>query len=59
MGRAYGRNFLDTLNGYGTMKEYIINNNRTKDGIQYADVILKVNERNYNFELHDTRKQHS
>lgn len=44
-GVRMGDNFLDTINGYDTLKEYITNNDRTKDGVQYADVIPKVNER--------------
>lgn len=44
-GVRMGDNFLDTLNGYDTLKEYITNNDRTKSGVSYADVIPKVNER--------------
>ena len=44
-GVRMGDSFLDTLNGYDTLKEYITNSDRTKDGVQYASVIPKVNER--------------
>lgn len=44
-GVRMGDNFLDTLNSYDALKEYITNNDRTKDGVQYADVVSKVNER--------------
>ena len=44
-GVRMGDNFLDTLNGYYPLKDYIINNDRTKDGVQYTDVVPKVNER--------------
>lgn len=43
-GVRMGDNFLDTLNGYFPMKEYITNNDRTQDGVQYVGV-PKVNER--------------
>lgn len=43
-GVRMGDNFLDTLNGYYPLKDYIINNDRTKDGVQYVG-IPKVNER--------------
>jgi len=44
-GVRMGDNFLDVLNGYYPLKDYITNNDRTKDGVQYADVVSKVNER--------------
>ena len=44
-GVRMGEDFLDTLNGYYTLKEYITNNDRTQDGVQYVG-IPKVNERN-------------
>lgn len=43
-GVRMGDNFLDTLNSYDALKEYITNNDRTKDGVQYVG-ISKVNER--------------
>lgn len=43
-GVRMGDNFLDTLNSYDALKEYITNNDRTKDGVQYVGV-PKVNER--------------
>lgn len=43
-GVRMGDNFLDTLNSYDALKEYITNNDRTKDGVQYVG-IPKVNER--------------
>lgn len=45
-GVRMGDSFLDTINGYYPLKEYITNNDRLKDGVQYANVIPKVNERN-------------
>lgn len=39
-----GEGFLDTLNGYYPLKEYITNNDRTQDGVQYFGA-PKVNER--------------
>lgn len=45
-GVRMGDDFLDTLNGYDSLKEYITNNDRTKDGVSYASVVPKVNERN-------------
>lgn len=44
-GIRMGDGFLDTLNGYSPMKEYITNNDRTQDGVQYIGT-PKVNERN-------------
>ena len=44
-GVRMGDNFLDVLNGYYPMKDYITNNDRTQDGVQYVGV-PKVNERN-------------
>lgn len=44
-GVRMGDNFLDILNGYYPMKDYITNNDRTQDGVQYVGV-PKVNERN-------------
>lgn len=41
----YGREFLDTINGYYPLKDYIANNDRLRDGVQYANITLKVNER--------------
>ncbi|MGP1540029.1 hypothetical protein [Bacteroides pyogenes] len=43
-GVRMGEGFLDTLNGYYPLKEYITNNDRTQDGVQYFDA-PKVNER--------------
>ena len=43
-GVRMGDNFLDVLNGYYPMKDYITNNDRTQDGVQYVGV-PKVNER--------------
>ena len=45
-GVRMGDGFLDAINGYYPLKDYITNNDRLADGIQYADVIPKVNERN-------------
>lgn len=44
-GVRMGDGFLDALNGYYPLKEYITNNDRTQDGVQYFSV-PKVNERN-------------
>ena len=44
-GVRMGDGFLDALNGYFPMKEYITNNDRTQDGVQYVGT-PKVNERN-------------
>ncbi len=44
-GVRMGDGFLDTLNGYYPLKEYITNNDRTQDGVQYFSA-PKVNERN-------------
>lgn len=44
-GVRMGDNFLDVLNGYYPMKDYITNNDRTQDGVQYVS-IPKVNDRN-------------
>lgn len=44
-GVRMGDNFLDVLNGYYPMKDYITNNDRTQDGVRYVG-IPKVNERN-------------
>ena len=41
----YGRVFLDTINRYYPLKDYITNNDRLRDGVQYANITLKVNER--------------
>lgn len=43
-GVRMGEGFLDTLNGYNPLKEYITNNDRTQDGVQYFGA-PKVNER--------------
>lgn len=43
-GVRMGEGFLDTLNGYYPLKEYITNNDRTQDGVQYFGT-PKVNER--------------
>lgn len=43
-GVRMGEVFLDTLNGYYPLKEYITNNDRTQDGVQYFGA-PKVNER--------------
>ena len=54
----YGREFLDTINGYYPLKDYITNNDRLRDGVQYASIIPKVNERsltlNFTIEGSDT-----
>lgn len=42
-GVRMGEGFLDTLNGYYPLKEYITNNDRTQDGVQYFGA-PKVNE---------------
>lgn len=44
-GVRMGDGFLDALNGYYPLKEYITNNDRTQDGVQYFGA-PKVNERN-------------
>lgn len=44
-GVRMGDNFLDAINGYCPLKEYITNNDRTQDGVQYIGT-PKVNERN-------------
>lgn len=44
-GVRMGNGFLDALNGYDTLKEYITNNDRTKDGVSYVDITPKVDER--------------
>jgi hypothetical protein len=44
-GVRMGDGFLDTLNGYDTLKEYITNNDRTKDGVSYVNITPKVDER--------------
>ena len=44
-GVRMGDGFLDAINGYYPMKDYITNNDRTQDGVQYVGV-PKVNERN-------------
>ena len=36
---------LDTINRYYPLKDYITNNDRLRDGVQYANITLKVNER--------------
>lgn len=43
-GVRMGEGFLDTINGYAPLKEYITNNDRTQDGVQYVGT-PKVNER--------------
>lgn len=45
-GVRMGDNFLDTINNYYPLKEYITNNDRLKDGVQYANITPKANERN-------------
>lgn len=54
----YGRVFLDTINRYYPLKDYITNNDRLRDGVQYASIITKVNERsltlNFTIEGSDT-----
>ncbi|WP_277242033.1 hypothetical protein [Prevotella pallens] len=54
----HGREFLDTINGYYPLKDYITNNDRLRDGVQYASIIPKVNERsltlNFTIEGSDT-----
>lgn len=44
-GVRMGDGFLDTLNNYYPLKDYIINNDRLRDGVQYANITPKVNER--------------
>lgn len=44
-GVRMGDGFLDTLNSYYPLKDYIINNDRLRDGVQYANITPKVNER--------------
>ena len=57
-GVRMGDNFLDTINGYYPLKDYITNNDRLRDGVQYASIIQKVNERsltlNFTIEGSDT-----
>lgn len=43
-GVRMGDGFLDTINAYAPMKEYITNDDRTQDGVQYVGT-PKVNER--------------
>nr|DAX85461.1 MAG TPA: tail protein [Caudoviricetes sp.] len=45
-GVRMGDGFLDTINGYYPLKDYITNNDRLADGVQYAGIIPKANERN-------------
>ena len=45
-GVRMGDGFLDALNSYYPLKDYITNNDRLRDGVQYADITPKVNERN-------------
>ena len=44
-GVRMGDGFLGTLNSYYPLKDYIINNDRLRDGVQYANITPKVNER--------------
>ena len=44
-GVRMGDRFLDTLNSYYPRKDYITNNDRLRDGMQYANITPKVNER--------------
>lgn len=44
-GVRMGDGFLDTLNSYYPLKDYITNNDRLRDGMQYANITPKVNER--------------
>ena len=44
-GVRMGDGFLDTLNSYYPLKDYITNNDRLRDGVQYANITPKVNER--------------
>ena len=45
-GIRMGDGFLDTINSYCPLKEYVTNNDRTQDGVQYVGIIPKTNERN-------------
>lgn len=40
-----GDKFLDAIGDKAGLKEYITNNDRTKDGIEYCKSIPKINER--------------
>ena len=44
-GVRMGDRFLDTLNSYYPLKDYITNNDRLRDDMQYANITPKVNER--------------
>ena len=44
-GVRMGDGFLDTLNSYYSLKDYITNNDRLRDGVQYTNITPKVNER--------------
>ena len=57
-GIRMGDGFLDTLNGYFPMKEYITNNDRTQDGVQYVGT-PKVNERSLTLNFTMEWKSHT
>lgn len=38
-------NFIDNLNAMASMKDYVTNTNRLKDGVQYCKTIPKLDER--------------
>lgn len=40
-----GDKFLDALSDIGTLKEYVANNSRLRDGVEYATMIPKTDER--------------
>lgn len=44
-GVRMGRGFLDELEAFLPLKEYITNDNTTKDGVEYCEYVPKVNER--------------
>ena len=44
-GVRMGDNFLDALGEKADKKDYITNNDRTKNGVEYCDLIPKTNER--------------
>lgn len=53
-GIRMGEGFIDTLNGAASMKEYITNDSRLKDGVEYIGTNPKVNELTHT--LHFTLK---
>jgi hypothetical protein len=44
-GVSMGDKFLDALGEIAGMKEYVTNNNRLKDGVDYVNTIPKIDER--------------